>query len=346
MEQGETLLQRQYRQYLARKVSFIVLLAVGLAVIAAVSLNIGSSGMTVRESLNALLNFGPPVEKHARIVFDIRMPRIIGGFFVGVSIALSGLIIQSVLNNPLASPSTLGISSASAFGANVAIIVFARLGLETSSLVTSGVSFLSAICCMVFVLALSSLKRSDRTTVLLGGVAVNALFGAMIVVVQFLADDTELASAVSWTFGDLGRINYSEIRIIMTVTLLSVLAVHRLRWQFNAMDMGERTAHSLGVNTKAIRNLSIALAALNTGVSVAFAGIIGFVGILAPAMVKRVIGEDKRFMIPASLLTGALIVLAGDAVARTAVSPLVLPVGAVTSLLGAPVFVYLLMTER
>ena len=344
MKIAETELQVQYRKYLSRKMSFIVLLIVLLSATAALSLNIGSSGMTVGESLKALAGRG--IEKHARIVFDIRLPRIIGGFFVGMSIALSGMVIQSALNNPLASPSTLGISSASAFGANVALIVFVRLGMRPSALTNGAVSFLSAMLCMVLVLVVSSLKRSDRTTVLLGGVALNALFGAMMTIVQFFADDVELASAVAWTFGDLGRIDYSEIKIVATVTVLSIWAVYALRWRFNAMDMGEGTAHSLGVDTKLLRNASILIAALNTGVCVAFAGIIGFVGILAPSMVKRVIGEDKRYMIPATLLMGALIVLVGDALARTAAAPLVLPVGAITSALGAPVFVYILLKER
>ena len=138
----------------------------------------------------------------------------------------------------------------------------------------------------------------------------------------------------------MARIDYSEIKIVATVTVLSIWAVYVLRWRFNAMDMGEGTAHSLGVDTKLLRNASILIAALNTGVCVAFAGIIGFVGI------KRVIGEDKRYMIPATLLMGALIVLVGDALARTAAAPLVLPVGAITSALGAPVFVYILLKER
>ena len=142
MKIAETELQVQYRKYLSRKMSFIVLLIVLLSATAALSLNIGSSGMTVGESLKALAGRG--IEKHARIVFDIRLPRIIGGFFVGMSIALSGMVIQSALNNPLASPSTLGISSASAFGANVALIVFVRLGMRTSALTTGAVSFLSA----------------------------------------------------------------------------------------------------------------------------------------------------------------------------------------------------------
>lgn len=337
-------LQLKYRKYLAGKIVLLVLLLFFLAFAGALSLNVGSSGMTLRESLRALAGSGSP--RDIRIVYDIRLPRVLGGFFIGMSLALSGMVLQSTLNNPLASPSTLGISSASALGANVAIILFARLGLPVSSLRISIVSFLFAMLCMLLVLGVSSLKRADRATVLLGGVALNALFSAVMTILQYFADDTELASAVSWTFGDLGRVSYSEIPILSLVTLLSILLIYLLRWKFNAMDMGEDTAHSLGVHTRGLRNTAILLAALNTGCSVAFAGMIGFVGILAPSVMRRLIGEDKRFMIPASLLTGAFIVVAGDAAARTMAAPLVLPVGAVTSVLGAPVFVYILLKER
>ena len=132
----------------------------------------------------------------------------------------------------------------------------------------------------------------------------------------------------------------------MVVSLLSSLIVYLYRWHMNAMDSGEHTAHSLGVDTRGMRNLSIFLAALNTGISVAFVGVIGFVGLLAPQVTKRIIGEDKRFMIPGTLLMGAFLVLFSDTLARTVSAPLVLPVGAITSILGAPVFVYILLKEK
>lgn len=216
------------------------------------------------------------------IVFNIRLPRVIGGLFVGMSMALSGMIIQSTLNNPLASPSTLGISNASAFGANIALIVFSTMGITSTPIVTSAVSFLAAMLCMILVIAISTIKGAGKTFVILAGVALNSLFAAAITVIQYLADETQLATAVSWTFGDLGRITYPQIKIVSATTLLSALVVYMMRWSYNAMDMGERTAHSLGVNTKKMRNISIFLAALNTGVSVAFVGMIGFVGLLAP----------------------------------------------------------------
>lgn len=315
---------------------FIVLVGIGI-----VSLNVGSSGMTISESIRTLAGLGS--EKSRFIVFAIRLPRIIGGVFVGMGIALSGMVIQTSLNNPLASPSTLGISSASALGANIAIITMARFGFEVSAALTGLCSFIAAVGCMILVLAISSLRRSDKTMVILAGVALNSIFSAATIIIQYFANETQLAAAVSWTFGDLGRINFEEIRIVAIVTVLSALMMYARRWDLNAMDSGEHTAHSLGVNTRSLRNLSIFVAAINTGVSVAFVGMIGFVGLLAPQITKRIIGEDKRFMILGTLLMGAVIVLFSDTLARTIAAPLVLPVGAITSLIGAPVFVYILL---
>lgn len=333
-----------YRKKLAFKFVFILILLAILFLLFFYSINVGSSSMSFVDSLNAILGKGN--EKYAHIIFNIRLPRLLGAIVVGMSIALSGMIIQSSMNNPLASPSTLGISSASALGANICIVLFAKLGLEPTMSMTGFASFLAAMLCMILVLAISKLNRADKTLVILSGVAFNALFSAIITMLQYFADDRTLASAVSWTFGDLGRIDYNEVLIVFLVLMFSSFVMYLLRWKINAMDMGEATAHSLGVNVKRMRNISIFIASLNAGLTVAFVGMIGFVGLLAPQITKRVVGEDKRFMMPSTMLLGAVIVVFCDTVARTVAAPLILPVGAVTSLFGAPLFVYILLKER
>ncbi len=337
-------IKKTYQQYIRKKKTFLFFLLLLLVICSIISLHVGSSKMTVVESFAVLL--GNENATLREIIFQIRLPRLLGGLLIGMNLALSGLIIQSSLNNPLASPTTIGISSASAAGANVALILFSRWGIERNLWLTALSSFLMAMACMSLVLLISNLRTANKTTVVLAGTAFHALFLAFITIIQYFADDTELASAVAWTFGDLGRVHFDEIVILAVVTALSVLCMYALRWQMNALDMGEQSAHSLGIPVRHLRNLCILIAALNTGVSVAFAGIIGFVGLLAPQMTKRLIGEDKRFMIPAALLSGACIVLASDALARVVVAPLVLPVGAVTSLFGAPLFLYVLLKGR
>lgn len=333
-----------YKNILQKKLLFVFLLFTLLSALFLISLNIGSSDMTIAESAFTLFGHGSEAFKH--IVFNIRLPRVLGGLFTGMAIALSGLIVQSVLNNPLASPSTLGISNASVLGANIALILFARMGLESSMFLTSLSSFVAAMLCTVIIIFFSSVKKADKTTVLLAGIALNTLFTALTIIIQFFSTDEEIASAVSWTFGDLGRINLNEVMSVAVVLFFSTWLIYKLRWQYNAMDMGESTAHSLGINTKAMRHLSIVLASLNTGLCVAYVGMIGFVGLLSPQIAKRIIGEDKRFLIPSSLLIGAIIVLFSDCIGRVLVKPHILPIGAITSLFGAPFFIYILMKEN
>ncbi|WP_454994880.1 FecCD family ABC transporter permease [Bulleidia extructa] len=337
-------LEKSYRNLLYRKVLYILLLLIILFINILISVNMGSSEMTIQESLLTLLGKGTDITKH--IVFNIRLPRILGGLFIGMNLAMSGMIIQSVLNNPLASPSTLGISNASVLGANIALIVFSGMGIEVGMATTGILSFVFAMICTLIVLWFSSLKRANRSTVLLLGVALNAMFSAMTILIQFFSTDEQIASAVSWTFGDLGRINYSKILIVGMVFILSSMIIYQFRWKYNAMDMGESVAHSLGINIRFMRNLSILLASLNTGIGVAYVGIIGFVGLLAPQLTRIIIGDDKRFMFPATVLLGAVIVLFSDTLARVIVKPSILPVGAITSLIGAPFFLYMLIKER
>ena len=323
-------LEKSYRNLLYRKVLYILLLLIILFINILISVNMGSSEMTIQESLLTLLGKGTDITKH--IVFNIRLPRILGGLFIGMNLAMSGMIIQSVLNNPLASPSTLGISNASVLGANIALIVFSGMGIEVGMATTGILSFVFAMICTLIVLWFSSLKRANRSTVLLLGVALNAMFSAMTILIQFFSTDEQIASAVSWTFG--------------MFFILSSMIIYQFRWKYNAMDMGESVAHSLGINIRFMRNLSILLASLNTGIGVAYVGIIGFVGLLAPQLTRIIIGDDKRFMFPATVLLGAVIVLFSDTLARVIVKPSILPVGAITSLIGAPFFLYMLIKER
>lgn len=333
-----------YKSFIKKKILLIIGLIGILLFLVTVSINIGSSGMTVKQSLLTLIGQGNELSNH--IVFKIRMPRVIGGIFVGMSIALSGMLVQTVLNNSLASPSTLGITNASAFGANVALLLLANMGIATSPIIVSFCSFITAMACMFMILVVANIRQFSKSSIILAGVAFGSLFSAATIMLQYFADDTQLASAVFWTFGDLGRIKYSKIQVLGFITTVSALLFYKLRWDLNAMDMGESTAHSLGINVKHMRNLSIFVSALNTGVSVAFVGMIGFVGLLSPQISKKIIGEDKRYMIPATLLMGANIMLLSDTIARTILAPVVLPVGTITSFLGAPLFIYILLKER
>lgn len=193
------------------------------------------------------------------------------------------------------------------------------------------------------VVIVAHIKRGSPESMVLAGVALGSLCSAGTMFLQYFADDTQLASMVFWTFGDLSRASWRELAILASVTASCILLFILNTWNLNAIDSGEDTAWSLGVNVKVVRIVAMSVASLVTAVTISFVGVIGFVGLVSPHMVRRIIGDDNRFLIPASCVTGSLLLLAADTIARTMLRPQVLPVAILTSFVGAPVFLYLLV---
>lgn len=340
-----------YQKGLAKKKGILLLLLISLILAMFVAINAGALYLTPREIVQAIFGIGSA--KNLAVVRNIRLPRVISGILAGAGLSLAGCIMQNNLKNPLASPSTLGISNAAAFGANVAIIL-----LGAGSVASAGVGevlisnpYMVTLCAMGFslgasflIIGLSKLGSFTTQSILLAGVALSSLFNAGTMIIQyFSSDSTKVAAVVFWTFGDLSRASWQEIFLMaVLVVLLSGYFIYR-RWDYNALDSGEEVAKGLGVDIERIRLGGMFGSAILTAAIVSFLGAIGFIGLVSPQIAKRLIGSDNRYLIPASALTGALILLVADTVARTALSPQTLPVGAVTSFLGAPLFLYFLM---
>lgn len=318
-------------------------------VVALYSLNKGSVNVTPREIIQAL--FGVDAGLSNIVLWNIRLPRILAGLIAGAGLALAGCVMQTGLRNPLASPSTLGLSSAAAFGANIAIVFFgAGAARNTAGAVTiynpyvvTLFAFIFSVVAMFLILTLARLKGFSPEAIILAGVAFSSLFSAGSALIQYFAEDYQIAAMIFWTFGDLGRVAWPEIGILSFFTLLAFIYFLLHRWDLNALDSGDDVAKSLGVNTDSLRFKTMLLASLLTAINVSFLGIIGFVGLIAPQMMRRVIGLNHRFLIPASAVTGAAVLLLSDTIARTVISPVVLPVGAITSFFGAPLFLFLLI---
>ncbi|HMM06689.1 MAG TPA: iron ABC transporter permease [Clostridiales bacterium] len=342
-----------YEEAMGRKKLWLLMLLLTAITIAMLTLNAGASNLSMAKVGAALLGSGET--KDIMVVQNIRLPRVLAGFVAGTGLALAGCIMQNNLSNPLASPSTLGISNAAAFGANVAIIVFGGGSVVNSGLgqvvinnpyIVTLTALFFALLAVALILGLSLIRRFSPESVILAGVAISSLFAAGTMIIQyFAADSTQVAAVIFWTFGDLGRASWREIAIMAVTVIVSFLYFMVRRWDYNALDGGEDVAKSLGVHTKQVRLGGMFMAALIAAVTVSFLGIIGFIGLVAPQITKRLIGNDKRYLIPASALVGAIILLGSDTLARTVISPQVLPVGAVTSFLGAPLFLYLLMRK-
>jgi len=261
---------------------------------------------------------------------------------------MAGCVMQSILKNPLASPFTLGISQGATFGAALAIVVFGAGASTSDSVIINNpyivvvFAFLGSMASTVVVLMLAKNFRATPETLVLSGVALSSLFSAVTMILQYFADDVRVASIVFWTFGDIGRASWSDLALMGIVVVTCAVYFMINRWNYNAMESGEESAKGLGVEVEKVRLLGMLACSFVAAVITSFVGIIGFIGLIGPHIMRRLIGSDYRFLIPASGLLGALVLLLSDTFARTIISPVILPVGAVTSFLGAPLFLYLL----
>ena len=309
------------------------------------SLSVGSA----RVSVMSLLDGGGISEV---IVLRIRLPRALTAVVAGAALAVSGSAMQILLRNPLGSPFTLGISHAAAFGAAFAIVV---LGVGSASAGYAGAAayymmtlsaFAFSLVSTAVVVGISKKRGATPETMILTGVALGSLFTAGVAAVEYFADDVELSSIIFWTFGDVGRTSFSDLAVMTAAAVFSVLYFLFNRWRMSALECGEDSARSLGVNVERVRLRGMFVASLATATVVSFIGIIGFIGLIVPHMVRKIMGPDPRWQAPASAVLGAVILLASDTLARTVISPLVLPVGIVTSFMGAPLFIYLILRGR
>lgn len=343
----------QYNVAKAKKIAIILILLALVFLFFVVSVFVGSGTLSFKEVFLAIFNKGS--ETARLIVRRIRFPRVIAALIAGGGLAVSGLVMQTVLKNPLASPTTLGVSNAAVFGANFAIIVVGAgafhsthgswLSISNPYLVST-FSFLSAIIAAGAILLLARLKNLNASAIVLAGVAVSAIFQAGTTLIQYFASDTQVASAVYWTFGDLGRASYKTDLIMFIVVAVSTLFFFLKRWDFSAMSGGIAYAKTLGVNTRFMTIMSLLLASLITSVTVSFLGIIGFVGLTAPQFMKRIVGDDYRYLLPSSFLAGALLLLISDILGRLPIFGTSVPVGVVTSLIGGPVFLAILLRRK
>jgi iron complex transport system permease protein len=337
---------KAYDKYVKRKV-FIIFLTIALLILFSVyAINAGSANVTVKNIITALM--GSADDRINIIVWNIRLPRILAAVVAGLGLSMAGCVMQSILKNPLASPFTLGISQGATFGAALAIVVFGAGASTSDSVIINNpyivvvFAFLGSMASTVVVLMLAKNFRATPETLVLSGVALSSLFSAVTMILQYFADDVRVASIVFWTFGDIGRASWSDLALMGIVVVTCAVYFMINRWNYNAMESGEESAKGLGVEVEKVRLLGMLACSFVAAVITSFVGIIGFIGLIGPHIMRRLIGSDYRFLIPASGLLGALVLLLSDTFARTIISPVILPVGAVTSFLGAPLFLYLL----
>ncbi len=344
------ILLHKYKKHTKSRWIFMLGTFVSLIIIAHLAILSGAMNISFHDLLHVWT--GKIDDTAWQVILKIRLPRVFGAIIAGLALSVSGCVIQSLLRNPLASPFTLGISGASAFGAAFAIVVLGAgssyagsndMAAITNPYLVTTSAFLWSLASVLVILILSRYRGATPEIIILSGIIISSLFGAGISAMQYFSDNVQLASIVFWTFGDLGRSGGNNLLILTLVIIPSLAYFLWKSWHYKSLQAGDEYAKSLGINPVKTRLTGMIVASLITASVVSFYGIIAFVGLVVPHIVRRIIGGDELFLIPASALFGGLFLLLSDTLARTIISPVVLPVGILTSFLGAPLFLFLLI---
>lgn len=344
-----------YDNLITKRVAALVFMTVFLIIIVSYAVTLGvadiSWGQTYRTIISVLLGQVEYAGFVSGIVLRIRLPRILLAVICGFALGANGAVMQSLLKNPLASPYTLGISSGSALGAGIAIVLGTHLFGSSfmahhGSWVTIIGAFQMGLVTIAIISVIASIKNRGSATLILAGVALSYLFSAGISLLKYVSAHEELAELTVWLMGGLYRAEWTDIVVLVPITVFSLLWLLKLSWDINTLNAGEEVATNLGINVKALRRKGVVITAFLTSSVVAFTGVIGFVGLLAPHLCRMFFGNDNRFLIAASALMGAIILVTADTAARLIISPTELPVGIITSVLGAPFFLYMLIQRK
>lgn len=308
-------------------------------------ISIGPTPIGLKDVLNVLAGCYSCSETLHTIVWSIRLPVALAAIVTGASLGLAGLLMQTILDNPLASPYTLGVSSAAAFGAALFYVFAVKiLPIADHAATLNAFAFAAFACWLVY--CISRFKGFTPETLVLAGIAIGSLFHALLAFVEYLASEETLQAIVFWMFGSLYKATWSKLAVSIAVLLATASTAVYAAWKLEALRLGDDVAQSLGVDVKRVRLLAFASSALLTAVSVSFYGIIGFVGLVAPHMARILVGEDHRFLIPQSMVMGAALLSAASIACKTISPGAVIPIGIVTSFIGVPFFLALIVAKK
>ncbi|WP_313164492.1 iron ABC transporter permease [Sedimentibacter sp.] len=344
-QQTENNVNRElYNAMIKRRVALSAVLLAALFALVILNIFIGSSDITIKEIIIAI--FLREGKGHTvMIVNQIRLPMALMAVAVGAGLGMGGCEIQTILRNPIASPYTLGITNAATFGAAMGLILNMNFIKVSEPLMVTTNSFLFALLASVLVYAFSLRPGAGKNGIILFGVALNFLFNAATMILQYIANDEDLKSMVFWNMGSLLKTTWTKFYIVFSVVIVCFIIFYLNSWKLTAMTLDDTKARSLGVNTQKVRQMVILLTSLLTAVSVCFIGAIGFVGIIAPHIARQFVGEDQRFFLPLSAMLGAFVVSVSFVVSKIVIPGVVLPIGLVTAMIGVPIFLFIVFRK-
>jgi len=341
--------KEKVRKTRVRKVSFIIIMVIVMVGLMAYSITIGSTTITPLQVYETLFNqlfpgsFNIPF-KTEQIVLNVYAPRVLMATFVGAILAIGGCIVQTIMKNPLATPYTLGVSSSAAFGASLSIILGISAMVGTMGTIVN--AFVFSLIPAATILVASARRNLMPSSMILVGIAISYIFSAATMIMQYFGTADAVKTAMFWSVGDLNSASLWQIPYILAMFIaVSIISTWLLK-DINVMRMGDDTALSLGVNVRAVRIASILIACFSTALVVSFTGAIGFICLLAPHISLIFVGGDLKYLLPASAVTGALLLSIADIIAKDLINPIMLPVGAITALVGGPILIFLLLRRK
>jgi iron complex transport system permease protein len=336
---------RLYRSITARKLGSIAGVGVLLFVLLIVNILSGSSGMSIKEVLRTIFYPAGGERTSVVIIWHLRLPVCLMALTVGAALSVAGAEMQTILGNPLASPYTLGIAAAAGFGAALMLAGFVGAGILGHLLVPTGAFLFSFLACLILY-GISRIKGARAETMVLSGIAVMFLFNALLSLLQFLASEEQLQAIVFWLFGSLYKANWTSLGITAAVLCAVLPLLMADAWKLTALRLGEEKARSMGIKVEALRIKVFVLVSLITGIAVCFVGTIGFIGLVGPHIARMIVGEDQRFFLPLSALTGALLLSAASVAGKFILPGAIFPIGIITSLIGVPFFISLILSRK
>jgi iron complex transport system permease protein len=332
-----------YRRLVLRKRLILSGLVVLLMCSVLLDLALGPASYSLNEVLGALFSPDSASPQVRVVMWDIRLPVALMAVAVGAALSLAGAQMQTILNNPLASPFTLGISAAASFGAALGLAFGVALFPLAAQFMVPLNAFIMAMLSALLIHFLSMRRGVTAETIVLLGIALVFTFNALLALVQFFATEQAVAAVVFWTMGSLTKATWPKLGIICLVILITLPIFAKRAWALTALRLGDDKAASFGINVRSLRFQTLIMVSLLASFPVAFVGTIGFIGLVGPHIARMLIGEDQRFFLPASLLTGSLILSASSVVSKTLIPGAIFPIGVITSLIGVPFFISLIL---
>lgn len=338
--------EHRYRQVLYQRLAILAALFVAIIASLLLDFTLGPSGLSLSSLVQTLIHPADATTGMRVIVWDIRLPYALMALLVGMGLGLAGAEMQTILNNPLASPFTLGVSSAAAFGAALAIVLGIGIPGVPESWFIPANAFLFALLSALLLDSLTRWTHVPTSGVVLFGIALVFTFNALVSIMQFVADEDTLQGLVFWTMGSLARASWEKLAVLGAAMAIVLPWSMCRAWQLTALRLGEERAMSFGIDVRRLRLGSLLRISLLAALSVAFVGPIGFIGLVAPHIARLLLGEDHRFYLPGSVLVGGLVLSLASIASKNIIPGVILPVGIVTSLVGVPFFLSIVMRHR